>query len=94
MEEKREIWVTNQEMEETLKNTREHSNSLFEEIFEDGLNSPELIKTNKKRREEVLWITSGKNKMQSKNAQIKVIESLQYLSNKFDDMEKENEKKD
>ena len=32
--------------------------------------------------------------MQSKNAQIKVIESLQYLSNKFDDMEKENEKKD
>ena len=31
--------------------------------------------------------------MQSKNAQIKVTESLQYLSNKFDDMEKENEKK-
>ena len=53
-----------------------------------------MVKTNKKRREEVLWITSGKNKMQSKNAQIKVTESLQYLSNKFDDMEKENEKKD
>lgn len=31
--------------------------------------------------------------MQSKNAQIKVTESLQDLSDKFDDMEKENEKK-
>ena len=32
--------------------------------------------------------------MQSKNAQIKVTESLQDLSDKSDDMEKENEKKD
>ena len=31
--------------------------------------------------------------MQSKNAQIKVTESLQDLSDKSDDMEKENEKK-
>ena len=84
---------------------REHSkkvkesdslNSLLDEVFSDGLNSPELAKLL------VNCIKSIENQVkelftfheEAKESQIKVTESLDFMSAKFDDLEKEIKKKD
>ena len=94
LEEKRDIRVTNQEIEKPLKIQEKSSNSLFDEIFEDGLNSLECAKIIFNHLKQ---IESGVKKLlelheESKNTQIKVTESLQHLSHKFDEMENENKK--
>ena len=70
--------------------------SLPDEVFSDGLNSPELAKLL------VNCLKSIENQVkelftfheEAKESQIKVTESLEFMSAKFDDLEKEIKKKD
>ena len=81
---------------EDTKNIWENSsNSFSNEIFKDGLNSPECAKI---FFDCLKQIESNVKKLlqlheESKNAQFKVTESVQHLSDIFDDMEKENKKR-
>ena len=69
--------------------------SLPDEVFSDGLNSPELAKLL------ATCLKSIENQVkelftfheEAKESQIKVIESLEILSSKFDDIDKEIKKK-
>ena len=70
--------------------------SLPDEVFSDGLNSPELVKLL------INCLKSIENQVkelftfheEAKESQIKVTESLEFMSAKFDDLEKEIKKKD
>ena len=70
--------------------------SLPDEVFSDGLNSPELAKLL------INCLKSIENQVkelftfheEAKESQIKVTESLEFMSAKFDDLEKEIKKKD
>ena len=70
--------------------------SLPDEVFWDGLNSPELAKLL------INFLKSIENQIkklftfheEAKESQIKVTESLEFMSAKFDDLEKEIKKKD
>ena len=67
-----------------------------DEVFSDGLNSPELAKLlinclkSIENQVKELFTFHG----EAKESQIKAIESLQFMSAKFDDLEKEIKKKD
>ena len=69
--------------------------SLPDEVFSDGLNSPELAKLL------INCLKSIENQVkelftfhkEAKESQIKVTESLEFMSAKFDDLEKEIKKK-
>ena len=70
--------------------------SLPDEVFSDGLNSPELakllvncLKSIENQVKELFTFHEG-----AKQSQIKVTESLEFMSAKFDDLEKEIKKKD
>ena len=70
--------------------------SLPDEVFSDGLNSPELakllvncLKSIENQAKELFTFHEG-----AKQSQIKVTESLEFMSAKFDDLEKEIKKKD
>ena len=70
--------------------------SLPDEVFSDGLNSPELAKLL------INCLKSIENQVkelftfheEAKESQIKVTEALEFMSAKFDDLEKEIKKKD
>ena len=70
--------------------------SLPDEVFSDGLNSPELAKLL------INCLKSIENQVkelftfheEAKESQINVTESLEFMSAKFDDLEKEIKKKD
>ena len=70
--------------------------SLPDKVFSDGLNSPELAKLL------INCLKSIENQVkelftfheEAKESQIKVTESLEFMSAKFDDLEKEIKKKD
>ena len=70
--------------------------SLPDEVFSDGLNSPELakllincLKSIENQVKELFTFHEEANE-----SQIKVTESLEFMSAKFDDLEKEIKKKD
>ena len=70
--------------------------SLPDKVFSDGLNSPELakllinfLKSIENQAKELLTFHK-----EAKKSQIKVTESLEFMSAKFDDLEKEIKKKD
>ena len=71
-------------------------NSLPAEVFSDGLNTPELAKLL------ISCLKSIENQVkelftfhkEAKESQINVTESLEFMSAKFDDLEKEITKKD
>ena len=70
--------------------------SLPDEVFSDGLNSPELakllincLKSIENHVKELFTLHE-----EAKESQIKVTESLEFMSAKFDDLEKEIKKKD
>ena len=71
--------------------------SLPDEVFSDGLNSPELakllincLKKNIENQVKELFTFHE----EAKESQIKVTESLEFMSAKFDDLEMEIKKKD
>ena len=78
-----------------VKENAESTGSLSDEVFSDGLNSPECAKIlvnclrNIENQVKELFILNE----ETKNAQIKVTESLEFFSNKFDELERENKKK-
>ena len=78
-----------------VKQKAESTASLSDEVFSDGLNSPECAKIlvnclrNIESQVKELFILNK----ETKNAQIKVTESLEFFSNKFDELERENKKK-
>ena len=73
----------------------ESTGFLSEEVFSDGVNSQECAKIlvnclrNIENQVKELFILNE----ETKNAQIKVTESLEFFSNKFDELERENKKK-
>lgn len=82
---------------ENTKKIRENSsNSLSDEIFQDGLNSPDCIKIFSNCLKQIEGDVKKLFELhkECKNAQIKVKESLKYLCDKFEEMEKGNNKKD
>ena len=78
-----------------VKENAECTGSLSDEVFNYGLNSPECAKIlvnclrNIENQIKELFILNE----ETKNAQIKVTESLEFFSNKFDELERENKKK-
>ena len=78
-----------------VKENAESTGSLSDEVFSNGLNSPECAKIlvnclrNTENQVKELFILNEENK----NTQIKVTESLEFFSNKFDELERENKKK-
>ena len=84
---------------EDCKKVKEHSDSLSslsDEVFADGLNSPEIAKIflNTLRNIETQVRDLFKQNEESQTSQIKVTESLNELSKKFDELETEIKKKD
>ena len=77
-----------------VKENAETTGSLSDEAFGDGLNSPDYAKIlmnclrNIINQVKELFILNE----DTKNAQIKVTESLEFFSNKFDELERENKK--
>ena len=75
-----------------VKENAESTASLSDEVFSDRLNSPEcaniLVKClrNIENKVKELFVLNE----EIKNAQIKVTESLEFFSNKFDELEREN----
>ena len=78
-----------------VKENAESTGSLSDEVFSHGLNSLECAKIlvdcliNIENQVKELFILNE----ETKNAQIKVTESLEFFSNKFDEHERENKKK-
>ena len=78
-----------------VKKNNESAGSLSDEIFSDGLSSSECAKIlvnclrNIENQVKELFVLNE----ETKNAQIKVTESLEFFSNKFDELERENKKK-
>ena len=78
-----------------VKENAQSISSLLDVVFSDGLNSPECAKIlvnclkNIENRVKELFVLNE----ETKNAQIKVTESLEFFSNKFDELERENKKK-
>ena len=70
--------------------------SLPDEVFSDGLNSPELAKLlinySKSIENQVKELFTFHE--EAKESQIKVTEAFEFMSAKFDDLEKEIKKKD
>ena len=96
---KRDLSDKSRNGEDTKKVRENSANSLSDlpdEIFEDGLNSPECAKIffNCLKRIESDVKKLFEVQAESKQAQIKVTESLQSLSDKLDEIEAENKKKD
>lgn len=96
---KRDLSDKSRNGEDTKKIRENSTNSLSDlsdEIFEDGLNSPECAKIffNCLKRIETDVKKLFELQAESKDAQIKATQSLQYLSNKLDEIEVENNKKD
>lgn len=96
---KRDLSDKSRDGEDTKKIRENSTNSLSDlsdEIFEDGLNSPECAKIffNCLKRIETDVKKLFELQAESKDAQIKATQSLQYLSNKLDEIEVENNKKD
>ena len=77
------------------KENTESTGSLSDEVFNDGLNSPECAKIllnclrNIENEVKELFVFNK----ETKNVQIKVTESLEFFSNKFDELERENKLK-
>ena len=78
-----------------VKENAESTGSLSDEVFSDGFNSPECAKVlmnclrnTENQVKELFILNEG-----TKNAQIKVTESLEFFSNKFDELDRENKKK-
>ena len=78
-----------------VKENTESTGSLSDEVFGDGLNSPECAKIlvnclrNIDNQVKELLVLNE----ETKSAQVKVTESLEFFSNKFDELERENKKK-
>ena len=78
-----------------VKENAESTGSLSDEVFSHGLNSPECAKIlvncleNLENQVKELFILNE----ETKNVQIKVTESLEFFSNKFDELERENKMK-
>ena len=94
---KRDLSDTSKDGEDSKKVKESDSlSSLPDKVFSDGLNSPELAKLL------VNCLKSIENQVkelftfheEAKESQIKVTESLEFMSAKFDDLEKEIKKKD
>ena len=93
---KRDLSDKSREGEDSKKVKESDKSFLPEEAFSDGLNSPELAKLL------VNCLKSIENQVkelftfheEAKESQIKVTESLEFMSAKFDDLEKEIKKKD
>ena len=85
----------NREDPKKVKGNAESTGFLSDEVFSDFLNSPECTKilvnclNNIENQVKELFILNE----ETKNAQIKVTESLEFFSNKFDELERENKKK-
>ena len=77
-----------------VKENAESTGSLSDEVFGVGLNSPDYAKIlmnclrNIINQVKELFILNE----ETKNEQIKVTESLEFFSNKFDELERENKK--
>ena len=94
---KRDLSDTSKDGEDSKKvKESDRLSSLPDKVFSDGLNSPELAKLL------VNCLKSIENQVkelftfheEAKESQIKVTESLEFMSAKFDDLEKEIKKKD
>ena len=78
-----------------VKKSAESTGSLTDEVFSDGLNSPESAKIlenclrNIKNQVKESFILNE----ETKNTQIKVTGSLEFFSNTFDELERENKRK-
>ena len=78
-----------------IKENAESTGSLSDVVFSNGLNSPERVKIlvnclrNIENHVKELFILNE----ETKNTQIKVTESLEFFSNKFDELQGENKKK-
>ena len=78
-----------------VKKSAESTGSLTDEVFSNGLNSPKWAKIlvnclrNTKNHVKESFILNE----ETKNTQIKVTESLEFFSNKFDKLERENKRK-
>ena len=78
-----------------VKKNNESAGSLSDEIFSDGLSSSECAKIlvnclrNIENQVKELFVLNE----ETKNAQIKVTESLEFFSNKFDELAKESKMK-
>ena len=85
----------NGENRKKVKENAESTASLSDELFSYGFNSPECVKIlvnclrNIENQVKELFILNK----ETKNAQIKVTESLEFFSNKFDELERKNKKK-
>ena len=93
---KRDLSDKSREGEDSKKVKESDKSFLPEEAFSDGLNSPELakllvncLKSIKIQEKELFTFHE-----EAKESQIKVIESFEFMSAKFDDLEKEIKKKD
>ena len=77
------------------KKNAESTGSLTDEVFSNGLNSPESAKIlenclrNIKNQVKQSFILNE----ETKNTQIKVTGSLEFFSNTFDELERENKRK-
>ena len=96
---KRDLSDKSRNGEDTKKIRENSANSLSDlpdEVFEDGLASPDCAKIffNCLKRIESDVKKLFEIQAESKDAQIKVTESLQNLSDKLDEIEAENKKKD
>ena len=93
---KRDLPDKSKDWEDSKVKESNSLNSLTDEVFSDGLNSLELAKLL------VNCLKSIENQVkelftfheEAKESQIKVTESLEFMSEKFDDLEKEIKKKD
>ena len=86
----------NEEDAKKVKENAESTGSWSDEVFSNGLNSPECAKIlenienrNIKNQVKELFILNE----ETTNAQIKVTEALEFFSNTFDELERENKKK-
>ena len=86
----------NEEDAKKVKENAESTGSLSNEVFSNGLNSPEcakilenIEKRNIKNQVKELFVLNE----ETTNAQIKVTEALEFFSNTFDELERENKKK-
>ena len=88
-------WRNGEDAKKVKKNNAESAGSLSDEVFSDALNSSECAKIfvnclrNIENQVKELFVLNE----ETKNAQIKVTESLEFFSNKFDELEKKSKKK-
>ena len=94
---KRDLSDKSKDVEDSKKVKESDSlSSLPDEVFSDGLNSPELAKLlincSKSIENQVKELFTFHE--EAKESQIKVTEAFEFMSAKFDDLEKEIKKKD